>query len=305
VRYIRTDFASLDSCRAAVQEAGAVTHMVYAARAPFGEGGVEDVPANVAMLRNLLDAADTPSLRHVHLVEGGKWYGMHLGQMRTPMREDDPRHMPPNFYYDQEDFLRARQRDRDWNWTVLRPDVVCGFSVGSPMNLVMIIAVYAAISKELGLPLRFPGKLGAYTVLCQVTSAKLLAQAALWSAVEPGCANEIINIANGDFIRWQHVWPKFAEYFGMRYELPQTISLAALMRDKAPVWDAIVEKHGLRKIPYEQAALWPFGDFIFGCDYDVMSDMTKARQLGFTPVVDSEAMFLRLFDEFRSNTIIP
>lgn len=31
------------------------------------------------------------------------------------------------------------------------------------MNLVIVIAVYAAISKELGRPLRFPGKPSAYT----------------------------------------------------------------------------------------------------------------------------------------------
>lgn len=32
--------------QAAVANTGAVTHMVYAARAPFGEGGVEGVAAN-------------------------------------------------------------------------------------------------------------------------------------------------------------------------------------------------------------------------------------------------------------------
>jgi hypothetical protein len=29
--------------------------------------------------------------------------------------------------------------------------------VGNPMNLSMVISVYASISRELGLPLRFPG----------------------------------------------------------------------------------------------------------------------------------------------------
>lgn len=63
--------------------------------------------------------------------------------------------MPPNFYYDQEDHLRERQRGKDWAFTALRPEAVCGFAVGNPMNLSMVIAVYAAISKELGIPLRF------------------------------------------------------------------------------------------------------------------------------------------------------
>jgi len=41
----------------------------------------------------------------------------------------------------------------------------------------MVIAVYASISRELGLPLRFPGTPNAYTALYQVTSADILARA--------------------------------------------------------------------------------------------------------------------------------
>ena len=51
----------------------------------------------------------------------------------------------------------------------LRPQTLCGFSPGSPMSILPAIAVYAAISKELGLPLRFPGKHGAYDTIYQVT----------------------------------------------------------------------------------------------------------------------------------------
>ena len=84
VRYLAADLADAASCRRAVDEAGTVTHVVYAARAAFAEGGVEDVPANVTMLRNLLDACDRPCLRHVHLLEGTKWYGLHLGPFDGP-----------------------------------------------------------------------------------------------------------------------------------------------------------------------------------------------------------------------------
>ena len=58
--------------------------MPYASRAPHAEAGVEDVPGNLEMLRNLLDAAEAglPRLAHVHLVHGGKWYGMHIGPYR-------------------------------------------------------------------------------------------------------------------------------------------------------------------------------------------------------------------------------
>ena len=51
-----------------------------------------------------------PDLEHVTVYQGGKAYGSDLGPFKTPAREDDPRLMPPNFYYDQEDLLRNRQR---------------------------------------------------------------------------------------------------------------------------------------------------------------------------------------------------
>ncbi|MFZ2082090.1 MAG: hypothetical protein WAV38_36640, partial [Xanthobacteraceae bacterium] len=50
------------------------------------------------MLVNLMDAIETasPDLVHVNLMHGTKWYGNHLGPFKTPAKEDDPRHMPPN-----------------------------------------------------------------------------------------------------------------------------------------------------------------------------------------------------------------
>ena len=67
----------------------------------------EMVAPNQTMLVNLMDAIETasPDLAHVNLMHGTKWYGNHLGPFKTPAKEDDPRHMPPNFYYDQQDLV--------------------------------------------------------------------------------------------------------------------------------------------------------------------------------------------------------
>lgn len=56
---------------------------------------------------------------------------------------------------------------------------------------------------------------------------------------------------------------------------------------------------------FARVAAWPFGDFIFGCDFDVVSDTGKLRRLGYAGAVDSEAMFFRLFDAFRRARVIP
>jgi hypothetical protein len=74
-----------------------------------------------------------------------KAYGAHLGPYKTPAKKSDPRHLPPNFYFDQEDFVRQAQQGKDWGFSVLRPNTPCGFAVGNPMNLIMVLAVYAAV----------------------------------------------------------------------------------------------------------------------------------------------------------------
>src|SRR5262249_51095261 len=145
---------------------GQVTHLFYAAYQERPRES-EQAAVNGAMLRNLVTAVEAaaPGLEHVCLIEGVKAYGCQFGPYKTPAQETDPRHMPPNFYYDQEDFLQERQRGKAWAWSALRPSLVCGPGVGHPMNLAMAIAVYASVSRELGLPLWFPGTRGGYTSL--------------------------------------------------------------------------------------------------------------------------------------------
>jgi nucleoside-diphosphate-sugar epimerase len=239
------------------------------------------------------------------LVTGTKYYGTHLGPFRTPAKEDDPRHMPPNYYFDQIDWLTAQQSGKPWYWTELRPQTLCGFAPGTPMSIVPVIAVYAAMSKELGLPLRFPGKPGAYRTIYQVTDSAHFANAALWAAMETRCANQAYNITNGDYFRWMNLWPRIAEVFEMPLAEPQTISLSAQMADKAPLWNAMVAKHGLKPHRFDEVATWPFGDYVFGSDWDVMTSTTKARQHGFHDVVDSEEMFVRLLTQFRNERVVP
>ena len=283
-----------------------VTHVFYCAFQARPSWAEHSAP-NLAMLANAVEAieAASPRLQHVHLVEGTKWYGSHLGPFRTPAREDDPPHMLPNFYVDQEMWLRDRQAGKPWTWSALRPQTVCGFALGNPMNIATVIATYAAISKELGLPLRFPGKPGAYRAIYQVTDADLLARAMIFCATDERAANDAFNVTNGDFLRWQHLWPRFAEAYDMPLGDVQTIPLTEFMADKEPVWRQVVEKHGLKPVPYKDIAAWPFADYVFGCDWDVMTDTLKIRFAGFADCVRSDEMLLRLFRKFRELKVLP
>ena len=67
----------------------------------------------------------------------------------------------------------------------------------------------------------------------------------------------------------------------------------------------ISEKYGLQNYSLDKLAAWPLGDFIFQCDWDVLLSSTKVQQAGFHSVVDSEEMFLSLFQRFRDLDITP
>jgi nucleoside-diphosphate-sugar epimerase len=77
---------------------GDVTHVFYAALQPAANFFAEVAP-NLTMLTNIMETVERSSgaFRKVVLLEGVKFYGAHLGPYKTPARESDPRHMPPNF----------------------------------------------------------------------------------------------------------------------------------------------------------------------------------------------------------------
>ncbi|MEK0315118.1 SDR family oxidoreductase [Cohnella sp. 56] len=306
VRYVAADLLDAADTRDKLGELTGVTHIFYAAYQDRPTWA-ELVAPNLAMLVNTVDAIEpnAPGLRHISLMQGYKVYGAHLGPFKTPARESDAGHMPPEFNIDQQQFLEHRQPGSGWTWSALRPSVVAGYATGNPMNLAMVIAVYAAISKELGLPLRFPGKPGAYDSLLEMTDAGLLARATVWAATAPRCANQAFNITNGDLFRWNELWPKLAASFGLETAPPLQMSLDTVMADKEPLWNDMVEKYGLAPNSYRDVSSWKFGDFVFSWDYDFFADGTKARRFGFHEFVDTEEMFLGIFEDLRRRRVIP
>ncbi|SOD98656.1 SDR family oxidoreductase [Blastococcus haudaquaticus] len=304
--HLPVDLGDPDAARAGLSELGDVTHLVFAAyteRATAREAS----DANVALLRHTLDglAGAGAPLEHVTLYQGGKAYGAHMGFFNTPAKETDPRIIQPNFYYDQEDLLREVAAARGFRLTVFRPEGVIGYAVGNPMNLLMVIAVYAAIAKALGQPLRFPGSLAAYDALYQVTDAELLARATVWAGGEPRADGEIFNVTNGDQVRWRHLFPAFARHFGMEYAEPQPVPLAEAMAGRRDVWERLVGRHGLVDTPYGDLVRWEFGEFIFTSGFDNVSSTIKLRRAGFADCFDTEDRFLELFDRLSAERIIP
>jgi nucleoside-diphosphate-sugar epimerase len=284
-----------------------VTHIFFAAYQEHADPS-DQSRVNVAMLRNIVETLERASsvFRHITFIQGGKAYGAHLGMYKTPARETDPRHFPPNFYYDQEDYLRAASKGKRWSWTALRPDIVFGFAVGNPMNLGNVLACYASLCKELGVPLRFPGSPRAYSILANVTDATLLAKAMEWAALNDVCYGEIFNITNGDVFRWDQIFPKVAQTFGIECVEPQTFRLTDAMKDKGAVWDNMVRKYGLQPHTLRELANWAFGDFIFNVENDAFFDVNKARRFGFQEMnLDSGKEITKLMEMLKTQKIVP
>lgn len=305
VTYVSVDLFQRDQIDQALQSFPTITHIFYAAYQDRPTWA-ELVEPNLNMLIHIVESVETisPTLQHVSLMQGYKVYGAHLGAFKTPARESDARPMPPEFNMAQQNYLMQQQQGKSWTWSALRPSVVCGFAVGNPMNLAMVIAIYATISKELQLPLRFPGKRGAYHSILEMTDAGLLAKATVWAATTPACANQAFNINNGDLFRWEELWPTIAMYFEMETAPPLSMSLDTMMKDKEALWNDIVTKYGLTAYTYADVSSWAFGDFVFSWDYDFFADGSKARRFGFHEYVDTEKMFIAIFEDFRKRNII-
>jgi nucleoside-diphosphate-sugar epimerase len=292
------------------------THLVYAAlsEAPGIVSGWRDrqqMQRNLDMFRNILDPlCRAGSLEHVTLLQGTKAYGVHLGASRVPARESWPRHPHDNFYFLQEDALVDAQRDAAWTYTIWRPQVVYGESFGSPMNLVPAIGVYAAVLRERGEPLSFPG--GA-TGLSEAVDADLLAAAIEWSFTAPTARNETFNITNGDVLSWRDSWSAIAVALGMDVGADRPMSLATEMPRRADEWAAIVDRYALRS-PRDLAAFvgdsFFYADMLFHHGNDTarppaLVSTIKLRQAGFGECIDTEDMFRKWFARLRERRLLP
>lgn len=305
---LAVDLLDTASVQAAARRLEPVTHVFYAAY-QHRPTRTEEIPPNLAMLRHAIDLgeAQAGSLQRFVLVTGGKYYGLQWGAIKTPARETDPRHLGPNFYYAQQDHLAERSAAGGWGWSHLIPPYVTGYSERAPMNLVMAIAVLATLSRELGLPLRFPGPAAAWNALHHLADVDQIAHAASWCATAPTAAGEIFNIANGDPGRWRNSWPAVANHFGLAVGEPLPVPLTQVATELAPLWRRIAEREGLQQPDLHALVDWQWADYMFKTAFanDVLFELGKIRRAGFDGCLDSEAALLGRFVELRTRRLIP
>jgi nucleoside-diphosphate-sugar epimerase len=317
VEYRCVDLLDREVCRGALADLTEVTHLVCAAVnetpgdlvASWTDPG--HAARNVRMLENLLDALlpVAKGLRHIALVHGTKAYATHLPKRPlVPLRENLPRPPHDDFYFRQEDLLWSRRRDANWTWTVFRAPMIAGGGVGSNLNALLAIGVFASLLKEQGRALPFPGSADSLGVM-EMVDVELLARAIAWAADASTAADQIFNVANGDTYVWPDLWPLIAQEIGMAVAPPEPMSVRDAVFGRAQTWRELVRRNGLiapedpRVFLGESCAL---ADFALGnCGRTVLTSTIKIRRAGFHDCMDTADSVVKYLRRWRAERLLP
>jgi len=316
-RYVQIDLTDAAQCARTASELRGATHLVYAAlyEAPNLVDGWRDegqIRTNDLMFRNLMGVLEpaAPTLRHVALLQGTKAYGVHVRPLAVPAREGrSEMYQQPNFYWAQEGFLRELQQGKDWHWSILRPVLIVGETIGGAMDLIPPLGVYAAVLREQGRALDYPG--GAARV-SQAVDVDLLARAIAWAGEAAAARNEAFNVTNGDVFTWENVWPAIAEALDMEPGVAVPLSLAKTYPQWIASWDTIRRKYDLIAPGLEAFVGLSFQYADYSMRYgqtesgppSIVSTV-KISKAGFTEMMDTEDMFRKWFRQARSSRLLP
>ena len=310
------DLLDEGACRSQLADVDDITHVVYAAL--YEEPGLiagwrseQQMATNLAMLRNILTPLlEKSSLEHVSILQGTKAYGAHVEPMVVPGRERNPRHQHENFYWLQEDLIRAAAREHGFAWTVFRPVVIFGEAIGGNMNPVPALGVYGALLRAAGQPLHWPGGVASIT---EAVDADLVGEALHWAATHDVARNEIYNVANGDVFTLRNVWPAIADALGMDVGDDRPLRLADAMPARQPEWEALHQRFGLRS-PVDVTDFvgqsFIYTDMLAGYGSDrsrppSLVSTIKLRQAGFAACMDTEDMLHRWIAHHQRTELLP
>jgi nucleoside-diphosphate-sugar epimerase len=315
-RTISVDLSNETSCSNVFSQLQDVSHIVYAAY--FEKAGTkgwnepEQMEINKKMFQNVIAPMlkVNKCLQHITLIQGTKAYGDPLSVIPIPAKEKSPRATHDIFYWLQEDWLKSQQIGKSWSWTILRPQIIFGESLGSHMNIIPAIGAYAAILKSEKKPLYFPG---GPSWVREAVDAELLAKACEWAGSSPSCVNETFNITNGDVFEWRNIWPSIADALGMLPGPDKPLSLNYEMSNYQEKWRRVVRFNNLSS-PEDlesfvgQGFAYADRQFCYGMAEAPpvrLVSTIKAREAGFNDCIDTELMFRKCFKNYQDLNWIP
>ena len=178
--HYQLDLTNRELCNRKLHEARAqlsgVTQIIYTALYGSDVWDDEERRINLAMLQNVLEPmlSIAQGLQHVDLMQGRKAYPSqdllhwpakehHTSQNNSGSTSDRTSVWKngESWYFDQQDWLskQSEASGSAWSWTAWRPPAIIGFAPGAPLSCVAAVGAHAAIMRELGRPLAFPGSM--------------------------------------------------------------------------------------------------------------------------------------------------
>jgi nucleoside-diphosphate-sugar epimerase len=314
-KHLAFDLGDATACADAVRDLD-VSHVVYAAvyEQPGLVSGWSDpvqMQTNLRMLRNVLDPLSTGGrLRHVTIMQGTKAYGAHLHPIPLPARESAARDDHPNFYWLQEDYLKAKAIEADFGWTIFRPVQVVGPAYRSAYSVPVVMGVYSALCHVEGRPFAFPG--GKVFPARQIVDARLVGSAARWAATAEAARGEHFNLTNGEVFSWPQIWTVVGRLLGHEPAPPSSLSLAEFLPSRAQIWARIVEQHKLRPLPLGELLGQShfYADYTFGFGArtttpPALVSTIKVKQAGFGDVMNTDESVTHAIRRLIERQILP
>ncbi len=228
--------------------------------------------------------------------------------MRVPAREQDAVRDHVNFYFDQHDLVAEHSGRQGFRYAIFRPQIVLGNAIGSAMNPVATLGVYAVLMRELGRPLSY---LGNPNLVNGCVDSRLVASAIEWSWNEPKAHGEAFNVANGDVVVWANIFDRLAKYFEMPLGEPSSLRPAEEMPKHADLWRKIAEREGLR-VPDVDAMIglsWQYAELTWAALrpglYRRLFPPSSCGEFGFGECIDSEECIIQHLDAMRAERYLP
>ncbi|MDI1492514.1 MAG: hypothetical protein OHK93_003728 [Ramalina farinacea] len=298
------------------------THVYFTAYTGHGKDFQGLKEANVDILSTAVKAVDAvcPNVAFWTLQTGGKAYGVEFVNegipFHPPLKESTPRIPEPYasniFYYPQYDTLRDLSKGKSWKFCEIRPDAIIGFvpnnnAMNLAQALALFLSMYASVEGR-GSEVPYPGTDDAYKSLHTDTSQDILARFHIHASLHPDAVNgRAFNVADGEAVSWEAVWPEICKYFGLNGVAPDPSKStgAQWMREHRPQWAKWIKNKGLKEGALE-GTTWDFmGMLMGGMNFDRQYDLGECRKVGFKEEIPTAMGYALAFDRMREAKIIP
>ncbi|KAJ5937120.1 hypothetical protein N7466_003570 [Penicillium verhagenii] len=302
-----------------------VSHVYYAAYRA-SDTPAEECVVNKEMLRAAVQGLEAVSskLEFVTLITGTKAYGVYLLEKfpfrgQVPLKEDLPRvpaeYAKDLFYYHEVDLLQKLSVGKTWSWCEVRPDVIVGVApFGNANCMAQTMGIYLGLYRALegeGARVPFPGNETTWRLLSTDSNQDIIARFCIHASFQnrEKVHARAFNIADSATpVSWSQRWPVLARYFGLEGTGPDDSSVHPTV---------YVERHWeefqnlCRKANLQEDIIYKsmhntgarMGSLRL-MDFDRPFDLGRARALGFTEELSTEASWYNAFDRVRKARIM-